>query len=97
MCHPQVVVLNGCASLFSALATVLCEVGGKWTMARSALGAALYLHCPQLPAFKLHPNALGHKRLLEYRGLTKWLDKTPRAQQFPGEVSVMPGFWAVAV
>lgn len=29
VCHPQVVVLNGCASLFSALATVLCEVGGK--------------------------------------------------------------------
>lgn len=29
MCCPQVVVLNGCASLFSALATVLCEAGGE--------------------------------------------------------------------
>ena len=28
-CCPQVVVLNGCASLFSALATVLCEAGGE--------------------------------------------------------------------
>lgn len=28
-CLPQVVVLNGCASLFSALATVLCEAGGE--------------------------------------------------------------------
>jgi hypothetical protein len=40
-----VVVLNGCASLFSALATVLCEAGGKRTpcltpsvFARAVLG-----------------------------------------------------------
>lgn len=68
-CHPQVVVLNGCASLFSALATVLCEAGGKWTVAHLALGAALCLQRPQLPAPKGCIRMLSAVRLLYPRGL----------------------------
>lgn len=70
MCHPQVVVLNGSASLFSALATVLCEVGGKWTTACSAVGAVPMpavptAACPQ----GLYQNAFGLNSLLAYGGL----------------------------
>ena len=80
------VVLNGGASVFSALATVLCEAGGKWTVACLALGAALCLQCPQLPALEGRIRML--LAIMDYcptGGLNKWLDKTPGGRQFQGK------------
>lgn len=98
MCRPQVVVLNGCASLFSALATVLCEVGGKWITARSAVGAVPVpavppATCPQ----GLHQDAFGLNSLLAYRGLKSAARQDTQASAVPGDVSVVPEFWVVSV
>lgn len=72
------VVLNGCASVFSALATVLCEVGGKWAVPLST-GAALGLQCPQWPVLEGCIRMLS--TLIDYRALNKWLNRKPSGQQ----------------